>query len=796
MSIVKLITLGKLQIENLEFSRDKLLILLAYLALEGSKSRRFLANLFWSDSTNPMNSLAVALVKLRRINALEADSDLVWTNIECDVVEIKTALRSGQWQRGIDAYVGPFVRSIPTDDIGSEIDDWIRTERENIAHEVRQAHLVLAEKQASAGNFLEAARIAEQARQVLGAPPLEPEEFPRLYRLLLAGEHPAAEHLLREARGLGIRLSESVQSARGRLRQGLVGRSRELQNLLSLELGQWAWVQGGNGMGKTILMQKVLQQGDWLYLPARSGLPYATLEPMLDSLNDGSESLLQQLVNQQENLLLDDWDQMDTESQQVLLRLRNLRPGIKVIVTSTSEPPFMPDRILELESLTATELEGFPGAFEATGGVPSLVGAWLRDEPLETALGVRMLGLHEAAQQVHQGLALLESPDLSLVRQALGLDSVVMAQAISTLLSAGLIDLNGEVFGRETVLKYLAERPMLEARLSLALARLLKPQLALPLYRKAKALLEESDVPQLRAAHVKWALELIQRGFPKRAAQELLDAPRNAEVDLLRAKALERAGLYKESLEAARDLPDTPEHLALRAVLHHWLGNPTEAKACAEQALSGGIEARAEAHNTLGYIFHAQGDFQAAVASFRKAAALWLGLGDENRRLSTLVNLAAARTRLGEDVEAAYRDVLEAAKGNLQVEAQVQINLGWEYYQKNDLEQALEHFRQAEIIAMKSGNSRQVALAQNNVGSMLHLQNNLIEAKTFYIKAISSARTVGEILVLAMSMANLAEAEGDTDAWEEAISLLENAGYQQQAQEHLEDLQAYRAKIT
>jgi tetratricopeptide (TPR) repeat protein len=792
---VKLVTLGKLQIENLEFGREKLLVLLAYLALEGSKSRRFLANLFWSDSTNPMNNLAVALVKLRRINALEADSDRVWTNIECDVVEIKTALRSGQWQHGIDAYTGAFVTTMPMDDIGSEIENWIYTERENIAHEIRQAHLILAEKQASAGNFLEAARIAEQARQVLGAPPLEPEAFPRLYRLLLAGEHPAADHLSREARELGISLSESVQSARGRLRQGLIGRSRELQSLLSLELGQWAWVQGGNGMGKTTLMQEIQQQGDWLYLPARSGLPYATLEPVLESLHDGLESLLRQLVNQQEHLLLDDWDQMDIESQQVLLRLRNLRPNIKIIVTSTSEPPFMPDRMLELESLTASELDGFPGAFEATGGVPSLVGAWLRDEPLETALGVRMLGLHESAQQVHQSLALLESPDLSLVRQALGLDSVAMAQAIGNLLSAGLIDLNGEVFGRETVLKYLAERPMLEAQLSLALARLLKPQLALPLYRKARTLLEESDVPQLRAAHVKWALELIQRGFPKRAAQELLDAPRDSEVDLLRAKALERAGLYKESLEAARDLPDTPEHMALRAVLHHWLGNPSEAKTCAERALAGGIEARAEAHNTLGYIFHAQGDYQAAVAAFRKAAALWLGLGDENRRLSTLVNLAAARARLGEDAEAMYRDVLEVANGNLQVEAQVQINLGSGYYQKNDLEQALEHYRQAETIAIKSGNSRQIALAQNNIGSMLHLQNNLNEAKVFYNKAISSARMAGEILVLAMAMANLAEAEGDTDAWEEAISILENAGYQQQAQEHREDLQAFRAKL-
>lgn len=186
------------------------------------------------------------------------------------------------------------------------------------------------------------------------------------------------------------------------------------------------------------------------------------------------------------------------------------------------------------------------------------MGAWLRGEPIQTALEARLLGLSEQARQVYMGLALLETPDLFLVRQALNLSASEMAQAVDTLLSVGLIDLSGAVFGREAARRYISERPTLEAQLSLALARRLKPQQALPLYRRAAALIEEADLPQVQRAYITWAEELIQRGFPRRAAEVLVEAPSHPEVWLLRARAFERAGMYKEALEAMRLLPDTP----------------------------------------------------------------------------------------------------------------------------------------------------------------------------------------------------------------------------------------------
>jgi tetratricopeptide (TPR) repeat protein len=793
---VKLVTLGGLQIAGVAFNREKLLLLLAYLALEGHQTRRALAELFWPSSTNPLNSLAVALMKLRRLEALQVDADRVWTELECDAMALKAALRSGQWQQGIDLYVGPFVHGMPMEDIDNELEDWVFSQRESLAREVRQAHVLLAEKQAGGGHFLEAARLGELAHQVPGAPPLDPEEFPRIHRLLLAGEHPSSEHLAREARELNIRLSDSVQAARGRLRQGLAGRARELETLLALEPGQWAWVHGGAGMGKTALLQEVQNRSDCLYLPARSGLPYATLEPILETLNGGEDALLRQVAQADEHLLLDGWEQIDPESQRILLRLRALRPHLRIVVSGVGEPPFLPDRLIELEALQIEELTDHPGAFEATAGLPSLVGAWLRGEPLQTALGTRMLALPVPTQQVFLALALLEAPDLSLVRQSLGLNSLETAQAINDLLSSGLIDLHGNVFGRDLALQHLADRPTLEAKLSLGLARLLKPQQALPLYRKARALLEDADEAPLVLAYQKLAHELIQRGFPKRAAEELEDAPTRPELTLLRARAFEQAGMFKASLETMRFLPDTPEHLALRASLYHRLGKPQEAKTCAEQALLGGVEARAEAHNTLGSISFAEGDFQAAATAFRRAAALWLGLGDQNRRLGTLSNLALMRSNMGEDVEADFKEVLEAAKDNTQVLSHVLINWGREYERQQRLPQALERYREAEQIAVACGDYYLMAMAQNNAGALLFNQQKFAEAKSFYLKAIASARESGEVRVLAMAMANLAEVNGDTEAWAEAITLLEDAGYEDEAALYRQDLMAFQGRLT
>ncbi|GEM83247.1 SARP family transcriptional regulator [Meiothermus hypogaeus] len=784
-----LYTLGGLRLEGSNFGREKPLLLLAYLALEGPKPRRFLAELFWPEAADPMNSLAVALSKLRKLGAIYGDESRAWVDLDCDALDLQDALRSGRWEEGLRLYRGPFAEGLK-EALGAELEEWVLEVCERLALEVRLAHLVLAERAAAQADFAEAAAQAEQAYRVAGAPPLEPEGLPKLHRLLLAAAHPLAETLEREARELGLSLSRSTPS-RNPAQPGLVGREQELQSLLNTPEGAWVWVKGGAGLGKSALLRELEVRTGWLYLPARSGLPYATLEPLLESVQGGEETLLRRLASLGENLMVDGWEQIDPESQRLLTRLRNLRPPGRVLLAGQGEPPFGVEVLLELKPLGPGELSAFPGAYEATGGLPALVAAWLRGEPLEAALETRLLALGEEARQVYMALALLENPDLLLARNAAGLSATAMAQAVDELLSAGLIDLNGAVYGREAALRFVAERPAQEARLSLGLARQLRPQQALPFFRRARALIEEADLPHLLQAYAAWATELIRRGFPRRAAEELAEAPQHPELSLLRARALERAGLYREALEVMRFLPDTPEHLALKATLFHRSGRADEAQQAAEKALSGGIEARAEAHNTLGLIYLARGQLAEASAAFRRAAALWLGLGDESRRLGALGNLAIVRARQGQDAAEAFAEVLEAAQDNPQVQAQALINLGKEHERKRNLAQALQSFLQAEQVALASGNLKQLALALNNAGAVQHTLGQTDAARTFYQRAVAAAREAGEAYVLALALSNLAELEGDLEVWQEAIAVSENAGYSDLAQQQREQLRVF-----
>lgn len=59
-------TLGGLRLEGASFSKKKPLLLAAYLALEGPKSRRHFQELFWPRAEDQKNSLSVALSQLKR----------------------------------------------------------------------------------------------------------------------------------------------------------------------------------------------------------------------------------------------------------------------------------------------------------------------------------------------------------------------------------------------------------------------------------------------------------------------------------------------------------------------------------------------------------------------------------------------------------------------------------------------------------------------------------------------------------------------------------------------------------
>ncbi len=107
-------TLGELGLEGTDFHRPKLLLLLAYLALEGPKDRRHLSELFWPTAAKPLASLRMALSQLRQgmPESFEAEGAQVRANVKTDAAMLLKFLEGGELAEAIKLYGGPFLKNI------------------------------------------------------------------------------------------------------------------------------------------------------------------------------------------------------------------------------------------------------------------------------------------------------------------------------------------------------------------------------------------------------------------------------------------------------------------------------------------------------------------------------------------------------------------------------------------------------------------------------------------------------------------------------------------------------------
>ena len=779
---MKLKTLGTLELEGSDFKQARSLLLLTYLSLEGAKTRRFIADLFWPTASNPMNSVAVAVAKLRRLELLKSDDTRIWTQQSCDAADLIAALRNGNLNAA-ETYSGVFLETLTLNSLSSELEEWVFSRREHIAGEVRATLLKLAEQAAALGNFEEAALKAERASTLAGAAPIEPEDAVRLHTLLLAAEHPHAGVLEREAKDYGLSVLGDAQLAQKQLRRDLLGRTEELERLSTLSQGEWAWVRGGVGIGKTTLLKELASETGWQVLLARSGLPYITLERLLEDVEGGEDVLLRRLFGKRQNLILDDWEEADTESRALLMRLKSLKPDIRVVIASRAAPPFEVEQVLELKPLQQEDLSAHPGMFEATAGVPTLVGAWLRGEPLEAALQKRLSVLGKSSQAVYGALTLLGEPDYPVVRSGLELSAQELATALDELTRAGLIELAGTVRSRGAALDYLAADSYAEAQLALALARQVPSEAALPMFKKARTFLTPDDLPKVIQSYSSVAKETLRRGLPEQVVDLLETAPENDEIRLLRGQALERIGHYKDALAMVEPLADDPNAAALKSSIYWRLSKQDEATEAAQKALEGDMAARAEGLNTLGLVNLYRDQFLEAEDYFSRSAILFQGLGESGRWLTVLSNRAQARANMGEDVEDVYREVLDAAQDNLMVKARAYNNMGAVFSKQKRLSEAKEAYLSSVEAAVKVGALEAQFHPWNNLGTIYHEQNSTDFAEEAYLKALQIARDMGDKKAMGLVLSNLAELKNDLSAWQEAIAVLEEIGEDAKADE-------------
>ena len=274
-------TLGGLVLEGSDFRRPKPLLLLAYLSLESSKPRRYLAEVFYPGTSDPLNSLSRALSFLKTDvpGAFVTEGQRIRTAVECDAKVLLARLDAGRFGEGAGLYAGPFLEGLDLE-LGEELEEWVYGTREFLAGRVRDALLRVGELHSAQGRRHDAARAAEAAYAVPGAPELGPEDFGRVYALLAAGGSPRAGAVRKEAGDFGLALAAPPavppppfpaagdQAARPRhnlphVGTSFVGREPELAELSGQLRGQECrllTIHGPGGVGKSRLAVELARE--------------------------------------------------------------------------------------------------------------------------------------------------------------------------------------------------------------------------------------------------------------------------------------------------------------------------------------------------------------------------------------------------------------------------------------------------------------------------------------------------------------------------------------------------------
>ncbi|WP_117237835.1 tetratricopeptide repeat protein [Thermus sediminis] len=206
-------TLGGLRLEGTSFSKRKPLILAAFLALEGPKSRRYLQELFWPRAEDPQNSLSVALSQLKRAGVGVAGGEVLEARVACDALLLKEALGRGQLEEARALYRGRFLEGAD-EDLSEELEEWVWSTREALAQALYEAHRKETEKRFALGlkeegeallrKVLALPGVAEVAEEEPERRPLPEEVRLAFYGLAFLGPVRAGEVLRVSADSLEI----------------------------------------------------------------------------------------------------------------------------------------------------------------------------------------------------------------------------------------------------------------------------------------------------------------------------------------------------------------------------------------------------------------------------------------------------------------------------------------------------------------------------------------------------------------------------------------------------------------
>jgi len=228
--VQRLKTLGSLALSGANYSHQKPLLLLAFLALEGPQPRKRLATLFWPFASDPLNRLSVTVSRLnkRAVAALAVDGQRLATSLPCDVVELRTALASGDHAGVSELYQGRFLDGVDVVGPSEELLEWIEAKGDDLARKVQAHYLSQARTAAVTGSLKAAGALVADVLAITDAATLGPEQLVEAHDLLLASGEPLADKLLPDAEVLGLEPARTPAAARDRLKARLLAPSPTL----------------------------------------------------------------------------------------------------------------------------------------------------------------------------------------------------------------------------------------------------------------------------------------------------------------------------------------------------------------------------------------------------------------------------------------------------------------------------------------------------------------------------------------------------------------------------------------
>lgn len=587
---------------------------------------------------------------------------------------------------------------------------------------------------------------------------------------------------------------------------GFFGRETEITRILN-DLGletQVICIEGPGGFGKTRLAQEVLQRWSaakaqkayWVNLNnSQSSTEF--LHQVCKSLDvksatkDPEKALIQALQARGKTLiLLDQFEQLEIETTDILQRILNAIPTLQVVLTSQHYPQLHSASRIRLNSLNpkdATALFWHTARREAGDALETEALPLLLKKLDGSPLAIKLLAAQAQCMTVQELLAdLEEKPNFQSIVQASWKLLTPLEQRALKALSPfkGSLDTTAalHLFALELASNQPSARNLLNALVQKSVVestldnkggnfRLLET-----LRTFAHQKVQTSETDQIAMDHC-----LTMASWSERMSE--LNA-KQGEAAVFKAFRGELADLQKAHNHALKHCPEHSLSIAACTELfikYHYTSDTRIAlwTTTLNTLPDENRPERLSALRHLGDAYRVANRFEMAASNLQLAIQGAEDLGLPLEKHKSQLTLGAVHVRQGQ-FEAAKTISEKALKGATALEnellcMQAHANLGVIAMLMGALETAEGHYTPMHILARRRGDIWTEGLALSHLGNIALHQDRLDEAGTRYTQAIQRLETHPDPLLKAVNLGNLGVIQMEKSAWTDAETKLRRA---------------------